>query len=402
MDQRPVQLGHVLVTGGCGFLGSHIVRRCLAEPGAVVFSISRNPRKLDARAKYRAVDITDETKLRALFNEIKPRVVIHTVSPSPTAKEGVLRRTVVDGTNNLLRCAADCPETRAFVYTSSDSAVATSSSPSTQLREADAQLYDEMNFNNPYGRSKALADAAVLAADSANLRTATLRLPAIYGEGDTNFIPQLLASVRKGQHRTQLGDNRKMFEFVYVGSASEAHVLAAKALLRADLVGSDRGSHKVHGEAFFITDGQPRYFFDFSREAYAAAGHPVAPDEIKQMPLGMVQAMASMGEWLYWVCTLGRLAPQLRRQNIDHLNKGCHWSIEKAQQRLGYQPVLDQHVAIQRSMKWALDNQGSETVEQVEPGRLSRIVPSTEGTGTLGFNVRTDSGTGIREGGNGR
>jgi len=357
MDQQTVQLGHVLVTGGSGFLGSHIVRRLLAERGAVVFSISRNPRKCDSRAKYRAVDIADETKLRALFKEIKPRVVIHTVSPSPTDKEAVLQRTVVDGTKALLRCAADCPETRAFVYTSSDSAVASPSSPNTKLREADAELYNETNFNNPYGRSKALAEAAVLAADSANLRTATLRLPAIYGEGDTNFIPQLLKSVRKGQHKTQLGENRKMFEFVYVGSASEAHVLAAKALLRPDTPRSDKRSPKVHGEAFFITDGKPQYFFDFAREAYAAAGHPVPPNEIKKMPFGVVQAMASMGEWTYWIFTLGRLTPQMRRQNIDHLDKGCHWSIEKARQRLGYVPVLDQKVAIKRSMEWAMANE---------------------------------------------
>lgn len=357
MDQQTVQLGHVLMTGGSGFLGSHIVRRLLAEPGAVVFSVSRNPRNGDARAKYRAVNIADETKLRALFEEIKPRVIIHTVSPSPIDKKAVLQRTVVDGTKALLRCAADCSETRVFVYTSSDSAMASPSTPDKKLREADAQLYNETNFNNLYGRSKALAETAVLAADSAKLRTATLRLPVIYGEDDTNFIPQLLTSVRKGQYMMQLGENKKMFEFVYVGSASEAHVLAIKALLRADIVRSDKISPKVHGEAFFITDGKPQYFFDFAREAYAAAGHPVTPNEIKKMPFGVVQAMTSIGEWIYWFFTLGRLTSQMRRQNIDHLNRGCHWSIEKARQRLGYVPVLDQHVAIKRSMKWAMANE---------------------------------------------
>jgi sterol-4alpha-carboxylate 3-dehydrogenase (decarboxylating) len=360
MDKRTIQLGHVLVTGGSGFLGSHIVKRLLAEPGVVVFSASRNPIKRDARAKYLAVDIADESKLRTLFEKIKPRVVIHTVSPSPTDKKALLQRTIVDGTEALLRCAANCPETRAFVYTSSDSAVASPSLPDRELREADAELYSETNFNNPYGRSKALADATVLAADSADLRTTTLRLPAIYGEGDTNFIPQLLASVRKGEYKTQLGENKKMFEFVYVVNASEAHLLAAKALLRADTARDDRGSPKVHGEAFFITDGKPQYFFDFAREAYAVAGHPVAPSEVKKIPFGVVQVMASMGEWAYWIFTFGRLTPQMRRQNIDHLDRGCHWSIEKARQRLGYKPLVDQQLAIKRSMEWAMAQRRSE------------------------------------------
>ena len=240
MDKKTVQLGHVLVTGGSGFLGSHIVQRFLAQLDVVVFSISRNPCQRDAQAKYRAVDITDEGKLRALFEEIKPRVVIHTVSPLPTANKAVLHRTNVEGTKALLRCAANCPETRAFVYTSSDSSVASPSLPDQKLREADAQLYTATHFNNPYGRSKALADAAVLAADSANLRTATLRVPIIYGEGDTNFIPQLLASVRKGEHKMQPGDDKKLFEFIYVKSASETHVLAAKVLLRPDTARSGR------------------------------------------------------------------------------------------------------------------------------------------------------------------
>lgn len=357
MDNKTVQLGHVLVTGGSGFLGSHIVQRLLAESDVVVFSVSRNPHQHDARVKYRTVNVTNEGKLRALFEEIKPRVVIHTVSPLSTANKAVLHRTIVEGTKALLRCAADCPETCAFVYTSSDSSVASPSLPNQKLQEVDAQLYTETHFNNPYGRSKALADAAVLGADGANLRTATLRLPTIYGEGDTNFIPQLLASVRKGEHKMQLGDDKKLFEFVYVKSAAEAHVLAAKALLLRTDAARGRGSRdgpKVHGEAFFITDSEPRHFFDFAREAYAAAGHPVSPNEIKRMPFGLVQAMASVGEWAYWGLTLGRLTPQMRRQSIDHLDKGCHWSIEKARQRLGYAPVLDQHTAIKRSMQWAM------------------------------------------------
>ncbi len=356
MDKKTVPLGHVLVTGGSGFLGSHIVQCLLGllAEDVVVYSVSRNPSQRDARVVYRAVDITDEGQLRALFEEIKPRVIIHTVSPLHTADKTLLHRTVVEGTEALLRCAVNCLETRAFVYTSSDSAVASPSLLDRKLREADAQLYTATHFDNPYGRSKALADAAVLAADSANLRTATLRIPAIYGEGDPYFMPQLLASVRKAEQKIQLGEDEKLFEFVYVKSASEAHVLAAKALLREDTDSSGSERPKVHGEAFFITDGEPRHFFDFAREAYAAAGHPVAPNEIKKMPFALVQAMASIGEWAYWSLTLGRWTPQMRRQSIDHLDKGCHWSIDKAQQRLGYAPILDQHTAIKRGMEWAI------------------------------------------------
>ena len=44
----------------------------------------------------------------------------------------------------------------------------------------------------------------------------------------------------------QLGDDKKLFEFIYVKSASETHVLAAKALLRSDAARSGREGPKVH------------------------------------------------------------------------------------------------------------------------------------------------------------
>ncbi|MCX6569045.1 MAG: NAD(P)-dependent oxidoreductase, partial [Candidatus Aminicenantes bacterium] len=36
----------VLVTGGTGFLGSHLIERLLEEPGAEVYALVRNPSKL--------------------------------------------------------------------------------------------------------------------------------------------------------------------------------------------------------------------------------------------------------------------------------------------------------------------------------------------------------------------
>ncbi len=63
------------------------------------------------------------------------------------------------------------------------------------------------------------------------LRTATLRVPLMYGESDSNFIPQTIESIRKNQWKTRIVPNEKIFEFVYVKAAAEAHILAAEVLL---------------------------------------------------------------------------------------------------------------------------------------------------------------------------
>ena len=342
----------VLVTDGSGFLGAHIVRQLLYDSAVSVAIVSRKPRAPpdlgdNPRLSCRAVDITVEDQLKALFDDVKPHAVVHTASPNHTDAAPALIQTNVDGTKALLQAATDCHDTRAFVYTSSDSAVVPTQEP---LTEDKAQLYTETHFNSPYGLSKAMADAMVLAANSARLHTAVLRLPTVYSENDTNFIPQLITSVRKKEHKMQVGRNTKVFEFVYVGKAAEAHLLTLRALLDSD------SAAIVGGEAFFISDGKPQPFFDFVRKCYAATGNPVDPKDITIIPLAAMQAMASTGEWVYKIFTLGNSMPNLRRVSIDHLDRGCCWSIAKARIRLGYHPVVDQDEAIKQSMEWAMAN----------------------------------------------
>ena len=200
-------LQRVLVTGGSGFLGSHIVRRLLqsSECEAVVV-VSRNPRRQlsDSRISYHHADITDEDAVRELLDSFSPQAIIHTVSPPPKAKEKIQFRVNVTGTQILLRCAIECEAVRAFVYTSSDSAIVPSKGPLTEDR---ATLYDTASSTFPYGKTKAIADALVLGASCSQLHTATIRIPVIYGEDDHNFVPQLVASIRKNEHRMQVGSD---------------------------------------------------------------------------------------------------------------------------------------------------------------------------------------------------
>lgn len=351
MTESP-ELSRVLVTGGSGFLGSHIVSQLLANPNTSVGIISRNPRAIfnNTRLSLHPADLSSETSVRAVFDTFQPQVVIHTASPPHTAPSAELKSANIAGTNNLLACGKTCSATHAFVYTSSDSAIQSSSASDGPLTEANAKLYDEQHYPSIYAMTKAVADAAVTAANCADLRTAVLRIPAVYGERDWNLLPQFVTGVRKNEHKMQVGANIKTFEFIYAGKAAEAHILAARALL------TPQTAEGVAGEAFFISDGRPEPFFDFARRCYAAMGSPVEKGDITVIPMAAMQMMASAGEWAYSVFTLGMKTPKLRRHGIDHLDKNCYWSIEKAKKRLGYEPVVDQDAAIKRSMEWAVVN----------------------------------------------
>lgn len=71
-------LESVLVTGGCGFVGAHIVRRLLNTPSpdtepAQVSVVSRTPKNKDPRVAYHAANITNETEMKELFEKVKPQ-----------------------------------------------------------------------------------------------------------------------------------------------------------------------------------------------------------------------------------------------------------------------------------------------------------------------------------------
>ena len=339
----------VLVTGGSGFLGSHIVEQFLEDSAFYIATVSRKPKEASnqSRVSYHPADITSKAQIQAVWDQVKPNIVIHTASPHHLDSASTLAETNIEGTKILLKIAKACPETCAFVYTSSASAIVPTQFP---LTEDEAELYTEGHFQTEYGMTKAIADSMVQKANSAELHTTVLRLPTIYGERDTDFVPQLVASMRKNEHKMQVGSDSKVFEFVYVKKAAEAHKLAAQALLDPKYVPT------VGGEAFFISDGKPQGIFDFSRKCYAAAGMPVAHEDVTVIPLGLMQYMASTSEWVYKILTLGTKKSELRRQNIDHLDRGCCWSIDKAKQRLGYVPIADQGDAIKRTMDWAMEN----------------------------------------------
>lgn len=155
---RPaVKLGTVLVVGGCGFVGSHIVDQLLnfpsesnAAPSKLLDSRftfptlgSRFPKYdtkvavVDLRTvhnrfegvEYHDGDITSPEAMLEVFRAVKPDVVIHTASPPMIdGDKELLRKVNVEGTRNLLQVAGGEAgdwggKCKAFVYTSSSSVV---------------------------------------------------------------------------------------------------------------------------------------------------------------------------------------------------------------------------------------------------------------------------------------
>ncbi|CZR51397.1 uncharacterized protein PAC_01272 [Phialocephala subalpina] len=358
-------LGSVMVIGGCGFVGSHLVATLLSDPECGHISVvSRHPSVNQHQgASYFQGDISNETRMRELLFKIEPRVIFHLASPRPEASAEVLKKTNIQGTEVLLRCALKLPFVRAVVYTSSAEAFEIVPTKAPLAENESTLLTAKSRGYSWHQKSKAIADAKVLGANSLTLRSAVLRIPNVYGEGDPFVIPEILRMMRVGKHTMQIGKNEVLFEHVWVGNVVRAHVLCAKALLQhraatspIEPSGHEGSGHeeqverekalqtrdgevgKVDGEAFNITDGTPLPFYTFARKIWYSAGDRTEEADIRHVSMWLVVVTAWLNVVFYFVFTLGMKEPEVGPGDAINLEKGRWLSIEKARRMLGFVP----------------------------------------------------------------
>lgn len=277
-------------------------------------------------------------------------MIFHVAAPSPSANKKTQNHTNIHGTEVLLKCASESSFVQALVYTSCHEAIEIDPN-NVLLTEESATLHTRKSNATPYQKSKAIAEHAVIAANCWNLRTLCLRLPPIYGGGDPHVIPELLEMMDQGKTTLQIGPNKKVFEHVYIDNAVHAHLLAAKVLLSLD----EGLTIRVDGETFFITDDSPMPWYDFARKVWYAAGDRTEPEWIRVVPMHLALATASVNDWVSWTVTLGRRRQEFTSEGMARLRRGTHFSIEKAREWLGYEPLVPAEEGIRRAVERALE-----------------------------------------------
>ena len=223
----------VLVTGASGFIGTHLRRR-LHDGGANVHAVSRVARTGD-ESTWHEVDLTDSSAVRALLEEIAPRVIYHLashVSGSDALSE--VRRTFDGGlvsTVALLEAAAGagCPR---VVLAGSDKELGIGNgvpgSPYAAAKLA-ATGYGRM-FHAVYG-----------------LSVVNLRIFMVYGPGNSDtkkLVPHAISSLLAGVRPT-ISSGTRRFDWVYVEDVIDALVAAGDTVVGDDGEPIDIGSGEL-------------------------------------------------------------------------------------------------------------------------------------------------------------
>ena len=219
----------VLVTGGAGFIGSHVARAYLEAGHQVIIVdalIGGRRNRAPAGAIFHGVDIRDPG-LADVFRAERPEIVSH------HAAQANLRRSLDDpiadaevnvlGTLRLLELAAR-HEARQFVFSSTAGALY--GEPATLPVNED----DPILPISPYGFHKYLGEQYVeYYRRNRGLATVVLRYANVYGpEQDPSTEAGVIAIFTQaflaGRAPTVFGDGTQTRDYVYVGDVAEANV----------------------------------------------------------------------------------------------------------------------------------------------------------------------------------
>ena len=194
------------------------------------------------------------------------------------------------------------------------------------------------------------AEEAVLSANRSTptFLTCAIRPAGIFGEGDTTALPKMVQTSRKGFTKFQIGSNDNLFDWTHVKNIAHGHLLAVGALLQTqNLPTVPLDTERVDGEAFFITNDQPVYFWDFTRSVWKEAGDRTPLNKVWTLSPEFAVLIATIMEWVLW--PFGK-TPNLTVQNAKFTSLTRYYKIDKAKRRLGYRPIVDLEEGIRRGV----------------------------------------------------
>jgi len=230
----------ILVTGGAGFIGSHIVDAYinLGYKVVVIDNLSTGFRKnLNPKAKFYKVDIGDLPKIEKIFQKEKPQIVNHHAAiaevvkslrdPLPTLNVNVI------GTINLLLAAGKI-RVKKFIFSSTGGAIygqpdkipADENTPAIPL--------------SPYGLSKLLGEECIkFYAKHYGFDYLIFRYPNVYGprqnpKGEAGVVAIFSGLMREGKQPTIFGDGSKTRDYVHIDD-----------IVRTNIIGLHKGKNEI-------------------------------------------------------------------------------------------------------------------------------------------------------------
>ena len=318
----------VLVTGGTGFTGSHLVKRLLAKGDEVLVIDNQKGLFFDELealgAKIELGSITDKELVDRVVAECE---VVHHLAAAfrkLNVPDKVYWDVNVEGTRNLA-AAAYRHQVRKFVYCSTQGVHGHVAEPPGNENSPIAPA-DYYQFTK-YEGEKVLQEYVQKGLDAVILRPT-----AIYGPGDPGRFSILFRLTKKGRF-LMFGDGKTFYHPVHIDNLVDAFELAAE-------------KEGIAGEAYIIADEHYYSLNDLVKQVAKAMGIPVKIQHLPFRPLWIVAWVCET------ICKPLRITPPLFRRRVDWFRQVRAFSIDKAKQELGYWPQVDIEAGLSETGKW--------------------------------------------------
>ena len=306
-----------LVTGGGGFLGTRVVQM-LSDRGDEVTVLGRSRYAHHEKAGIRTIQ-ADLRKAHEVESACAGMDVVFHIGglTGVWGRRTDFRQTNIGGTQNVID-ACRRQRVRRLVFTSSPSVVF----GLEELCGIDESHPYPDRYVAAYPETKAEAERRVLRANGPDLATIALRPHLIWGPGDRNLIPRVVARARVGKLR-RVGDGTNLVDITYIDNAAEAHLLAADRLEPASACA---------GRAYFISQGEPVVFWSWLNGFLRRIGCPVVS---RTMPFERAYRIGALLECVHR-CLRIRKEPLMTRFVALQLAKSHYFNISAAKRDFGY------------------------------------------------------------------
>lgn len=257
-----------LVTGGAGFIGSHIAELLIAQGHHVLVVddlTSGRPENLQSVAshpcfKFANIDIRDLSGLQPVFEGID--WVFHLAGLADIVPSiempSQYYSTNVSGTFNVLECARRC-EVKRFLYAASSSSYGI---PDIYPTPESSPIQPQY----PYALTKYMGEELVQHwAKVYNLPAVSLRLFNVFGIRSRTtgaygaVFGVFLAQKLKGQSFTVVGDGTQTRDFTYVTDVAEAFLRAAESNISGEALNVGSGNHYSVNRLVELLKGDVEY-----------------------------------------------------------------------------------------------------------------------------------------------
>jgi nucleoside-diphosphate-sugar epimerase len=323
----------VLVTGGSGFLGSHVAEQ-LTEHGHEVRALVRKSSKRDFLERLRGVEfayggIEDAEKVADAVKGVD--AIVHSAGLVKARSADEFHRTNVDGTRNVVEAARrHAPKLKRLVLVSSLAAAGPSHDgvPIDTARAAQPITH--------YGKSKLEAERVVLAAKN-ELPVVVLRPAAIYGPRDQEIFA-FFQAVKRGVLPT-IGKGDSTMSMIYGADCAEACIKAITAEIPS-------------GSVYFVDDGEAYGFRTMLEQVEEAMGKKAFLRVNLPMP---VLYMAALSSEFYG--KLANKAVMLTRDKMNEIRQP-HWvcSSDSTRRELRWEPRVKLREGTAITARWYQDN----------------------------------------------